>query len=308
MHRKRSASASVQHDAREHNPASSSFLLPRDVFAPLERPPFPPSLLPYPPFLSRRQASVAWRGGAVRQSGSLLALSIPVGSAWRGGARSGATRRGVQRCVGRCWGVRRRKEGNRREGGTETILSLFHVSPSPFLSLPFSLPSNPLSLPSSPSHSHQPSFLRHGIERGAIPLERRQRPGGACAPRRGSGRLIVAKLEGEGEGAPPCSIPRSSSVHPTIGCRAAPLPPLATAPLPGPPRSPHSVLGITACSIELDARRRKERDNDHLPLCAPRIIYRSLSLFNLSPFTDPFGSHLHRCTRCREKRAGRRRG
>lgn len=92
----------------------------------------------------------------------------------------------------------------------------------------------------------------------------------------------MAKLEGEGEGAPPCSIPRSSSVHPTIGCRAAPLPPLATAPLPGPPRSPHSVLGITACSIELDARRRKERDNDHLPLCAPRIIYiyRSLSLFN----------------------------
>lgn len=195
------------------------------------------------------------------------------------------------------------KEEQKRFSPSSTSL------PRPFsLSLLFSLPSNPLSLPSSPSHSHQASFLRHGIERGAIPLERRQRPGGACAPRRGSGRLIVAKLEGEGEGAPPCSIPRSSSVHPTIGCRAAPLPPLATAPLPGPPRSPHSVLGITACSIELDARRRKERDNDHLPLCAPRIIYRSLSLFNLSPFTDPFGSHLHRCTRCREKRAGRRRG
>lgn len=153
MHRKRSASASVQHDAREHNPASSSFLLPRDVFAPLERPPFPPSFLPYPPFLSRRQASVAWRGGAVRQSGSLLALSIPVGSAWRGGARSGATRRGVQRCVGRCWGVRRRKEGNRREGGTETILSLFHVSPSPFLSL--SPPTLSPSLPLRPTRTNR---------------------------------------------------------------------------------------------------------------------------------------------------------
>lgn len=186
--------------------------------------------------------------------------------------------------------VGRKETGEKEE--QKRFLSLFHR-----LSLPLSLS---LSLSIPPSPSHEARFLRHGIERGAIPLERRQRPGGACAPRRGSGRLIVAKLEGEGEGAPLRSIPRSSSAHPTIGCRAAPLPPLATAPLPGPPRSPHSVLGITACSIELDARRQGARQRPPAPLCAPRInTSASLSFQPLAhrPFRLPRA--LQRCTKRR---------
>lgn len=170
-------------------------------------------------------------------------------------ARSGATRRGVRRCRSMLGWLalrtrRKRKRARRRN--------------RPTLSRRFSIPVAPA------------SFLR--LEsRGAIPLERRQRPGGACAPRRGSSRLIVAKSDGKGKGAPPCSIPRSASVHPTIGYRAAPLPPLATAPLPGPPRSPHSVLGITAYSIELDARRQGARQRPPASRCSTDCISVSLS-------------------------------
>ena len=166
-------------------------------------------------------------------------------------------RRGVAcGAVGRCWGgsrYEREGRGNGREGETDRR-----------------------SLGASPSRSHQRAFLLLK-SRGAIPLERRQRPGGACAPRRGSSRLIVAKSDGKGKGAPPCSIPRSASVHPTIGYRAAPLPPLATAPLPGPPRSPHSVLGITAYSIELDARRQGARQRPPASRCSTDCISVSLS-------------------------------
>lgn len=165
MHRKRSALRDrVQHDAREHNPASSSFFLPPDVFAPLERPPLLPSSL-----LSTVSIPPSSERGVARRSSQAVRLSAGIKySRWVGVARRstewrgvGATRRGVQRCVGRCWGVRRGKEGNRREGGTETILSLFHVvvvSPSPFLPPSLSFPSlYPLSpfLPLRPTRTNR---------------------------------------------------------------------------------------------------------------------------------------------------------
>lgn len=271
MHRKCTVSASVQHDAREHNPASC-----------LSSSPAPPltcslhsSVLPLPavsiPPSSER--GVARRSSQAVRLSAGIKYSRWVGVArrsteWRGVARSGATRRGVRRCRSMlgCSRYEREGRGNGREGETDRrslpLARRLRLSSSP---------RRRRSVPVAPA-----SFLR--LEsRGAIPLERRQRPGGACAPRRGSGRLIVAKPDGKGKGAPPCSIPRSSSVHPTIGCRAAPLPPLATAPLPGPPRSPHSVLGITAYSIELDARRQGARQRPPASRCSTDCISVSLS-------------------------------
>lgn len=130
------------------------------------------------------------------------------------------------------------------------------------------------------------SFLRLGL-RGATPLERRQRPGGACAPQRGGGSPDSGASMGEGKGAPPCSVPRSFNVHPTIANRAppSPPPPLATAPLPGPPRSPHSVLGITAYSTEPDTPRQGARQRPPASLCSTdHLSARArLSLLTFSP-------------------------
>lgn len=151
---------------------------------------FPP--LSYPPFLSRRQASVAWRGGAVRQSGSLLALSIPVGSAWRGGARSGAelARRGVAcSAVSVDAGV---FAVGRKETGEKEELKRFSPSSTSSSSLPrpFSLPLSlsPLSTPSLPSFLSVP--LARTELSPARNRERRYPPRATAAPR---GRLRASE-------------------------------------------------------------------------------------------------------------------
>lgn len=52
---------------------------------------------------------------------------------------------------------------------------------------------------------------------------------------------------------------KCSTLPTSRAARYSPSLPLATIPLPGPPRSPHSVLGITACNIRADVRRRGAR-------------------------------------------------
>ncbi|KAG7209430.1 hypothetical protein KM043_015523 [Ampulex compressa] len=166
---------------------------------------------------SRRKASVARRGGAA--AGSLLALSIPVGSAWRAvDAASGG-----------------RKETSEKEK---------RLSPPP-----------------------PPHFLRP---------RRRYAPRATPAPR---GRLRGGAAATRGSPSPV----HPSGAHPTTGLRAPPPPPLATAPLPGPPRSPHSVLGVTAYSTELEER-------DHLP--AASLCHRTSSTRRgYSSFWSPRGQH-----------------
>lgn len=252
--------------------AQSSIVPPSDVFTLLERSPH--TRVSIPPSSER---GVARRSSQAVRLSAGITYSRWVGVArrsteWRGVARSGATRRGERRCRSMlgCSRYEGRKVKRVRRRNRPMLSPSFTSSLVRPLSIGVSIPVTPA------------NFLR--LEsRGAISLERRQRPGGACAPRRGSSRLIVAKPVGEGKGAPPYSIPRSSSVHPTIGCRAAPLPPLATAPLPGPPRSPHSVLGITAYSIELDARRQGARQRPPAFLCSTDYICLSLFLTFLLP-------------------------
>lgn len=145
------------------------------------------------------------------------------------------------------------------------------------------------------------SFLRPE-SRGVIPLERCQRPGGACASRRGNETPDSGATDGKGKGAPPCSVPRSFAVHPTTVSRAAPPPPSLRLHCPGLHGRPIPFSASQRTALN-PKHHDKERDSDHLPLCAlSRIICVPvrLSLFLLSP--SRLFARSTRVRRPREKR------
>lgn len=192
MHRKRSALRDrVQHDAREHNPASSSFFLPPDVFAPLECPPLLPSSL-----LSTVSIPPSSERGVARRSSQAVRLSAGIKySRWVGVARRSTEWRGVARRGVACSAVSvdaRVFAVGRKETGEKEELKRFSPSSTSSSSLPrpFSLPLSlsPLSTPSLPPFLSVP--LARTELSPARNRERRYPPRATAAPR---GRLRASE-------------------------------------------------------------------------------------------------------------------
>jgi len=179
----------------------------------------------------------------------------------------------------------RRKEGSEREG-EEATCHPRNCRPFSFIRRLARTRAPP---PSFPTRS--PFISRCG---GALPLEQRQRPGGACAPRRGSARSRAEDTkERDVRGTPSRNaLTRPSIRHPTPSQLARPpLQPLSS--LPSPLATASHCPGLHDRPILFSASQRaalnptygdEERDNDHLPVCSqvdhsPSL---SLSLFFLS--------------------------
>lgn len=225
----------------------------------------PISLATIPPSSERGLAQ------AVRQSASLLALSIPVGSAWREGfvgrggglregrgderaARSSVARRSMLGCAA---GEGRKEASARRRGGEAPSSSFSYSCAPPSLSLPLALPSSCSEnvLPSSDGSAPGAPARLGGV---ALARGRRTRKSGMKGPLPG---ILTRPLYP----APHYAATRAASLHlPSLRLHS-----------PGLPRSPHSVLGVIACSIKPDVRRPRARRRP--PACV--LASRSLSLF-----------------------------